>query len=314
MGKVLLVACTNVGRQIIETIYKNENIYSELVGVVNLNSEQALNKANYDSYHDLHIKYKFPIHYCNNINDSVTVEWIQEKKPDIILQSGWSQKFKDELLNLPKFGCIGEHPAPLPKGRGAACVNWAILTGEKKWGDSFFHMVSAYDAGELYDQEFFEIYTEDTVKTVYDKVALSAGKIVSRSLDSWTEGKFESIEQDLSKVTHYHRRRPSDGLFNFSDNAEKIYDFIRAQTKPYPGAFFMYDSSKVIVWQARCLNGFKKDDAGKIVQFENRSIYVSCNNESIIEIIYVQEEGYPCMWAKDWAAMRGLKIGDRLGN
>ena len=209
MGKVLFVACTNVGQAMINAIKQSKNIESEIVGIVNLNSSRALSKANYYTYLDVAEKYKIPLHFCDNINDEVTLNWIKEKEPDIIIQTGWSQKFRTELLNIPKFGCIGEHPAPLPKGRGAACVNWAILTGETEWGDTFFKMVDEYDRGEVYAQEFFDIKEYDTVKTVYEKVAETSRKIVLENIDNWTSGIFKTIQLDESKATYYKKRTPA---------------------------------------------------------------------------------------------------------
>ena len=131
MGKVLFVSCTPVARYMIHEIMDNDDIQNvEVVGIVNINAQVAIKKANYDPYNDLVKQYDIPIHYCRNINDEVTVQWMRDKQPDIIIQSGWSQKFSDEVLEIAKYACIGEHPAPLPKGRGAACVNWAIITGE----------------------------------------------------------------------------------------------------------------------------------------------------------------------------------------
>ena len=77
---------------------------------------------------------------------------------------------------LPKFGCIGQHPAPLPIGRGAACVNWAIILGYKKWGDTFFIMDKDYDNGDVVGQEKFLISKNDDVKTVYDKICFTSKK------------------------------------------------------------------------------------------------------------------------------------------
>lgn len=131
-----------------------------------------------------------PLHFCDNVNDPVTVEWIAQKGPDLIIQSGWSQKFHKPLLNLPLYGCIGEHPAPLPRGRGAACVNWAILSGETEWGDTFFRMVDQYDRGEVYAQSFFQIQQYDTVKTIYDKVANCAKKSFRTLLINGVAGAF----------------------------------------------------------------------------------------------------------------------------
>ena len=129
MGNVVLIACTNVGRSMIEAIMNDECLQDvHLAGVVNLDPATAVNKANYDPYTDLVEMYGLNLYYCKNVNEQGCIEFLKGCKPDIIIQSGWSQKFNQEILDIPSYACIGEHPAPLPKGRGAACVNWAILT------------------------------------------------------------------------------------------------------------------------------------------------------------------------------------------
>ncbi len=303
MGKVVFIACTNVARYMIEELYNNKNIVNtEVVGIVNLNEKQAVNKANYDSYFDLSIKYDIPVHYCNNINDEVTLNWINEKEPDIIIQSGWSQKFKDELLNLPKYGCIGEHPAPLPRGRGAACVNWAILTGEREWGDTFFQMVEEYDKGIIYAQEFFNIETYDNVYTVYEKVAAASQRAIAKNIDRWSNGIFDKIEQDDSMATYYKRRRPTDGLFTFDMLSAKLHDFIRAQTKPYPGAYFMLGEKKITVlnteYVADIIAGHNPGDIIEVCS--DGGVLVSTADDTVIKIMRVKEESKPSVWMKDW--------------
>lgn len=311
MGKLLLVACTNVGRYIIEEFMNNPEIGAELVGVVNLNAQQAVNKANYDSYADLVVKYNFPIHYCNNINDEETVAFIENCAPDVILQSGWSQKFSDHVLNLPKYGCIGEHPAPLPKGRGAACVNWAILTGEKAWGDSYFQMVSEYDKGRLYAQQFFTIENYDTVFTVYEKVAACAVKTVRHYAANWTKVIFDVVEQDENKVTYYKRRRPADGeIKDFNQDAKVLHDFVRAQTHPYPGAYITTQNGKVYILATDVLKSAKTDEApGTVLQkTEKGGILVAVGNHAVLEIVRVQKEHCPSMWAVDWVENTNLPL------
>lgn len=157
MGRVVFIACTNVGRAMIEAVLGNKALAGvELAGVVNLRPEAAIEKANYDSYIDLVKKYQLKIYYCENVNEKECVDFLTSCEPDIIIQSGWSQKFSREVLNIPRFGCIGEHPVPLPKGRGAACINWAIITGEKEGGNTFFRMETQYDTGEIYARDFLQ--------------------------------------------------------------------------------------------------------------------------------------------------------------
>lgn len=302
MGKFVLVACTNVGRYIIEEFMNNPEIGAHLAGVVNLNQKQACSKANYDSYADLVLKYNFPIFYCDNINDAECVSFMKNLEPDIILQSGWSQKFSDEVLCIPKYGCIGEHPAPLPKGRGAACVNWAILTGETEWGDSYFKMVSEYDKGELYAQRFFNIEPYDTVFTVYEKVAKCAAEVVSEYAKKWSCGLFDTVIQDDSKATYYKKRKPADGeIKDFSQNAVVLHNFIRAQTHPYPGTFLETNKGKLFVLSSWVDTSMKTTEkAGTVFAKSNEGgVFVACGDGSVLEIRRVKPENAPSMWATD---------------
>lgn len=295
MGRVVFIACTNVGRAMIEAVVNSAQLRNvDISGVVNMSPEAAVGKANYDSYIDLFMEYGINHYYCNSINEPKCVEFLKACAPDIIIQSGWSQKFKEEILNIPRYACIGEHPAPLPKGRGAACVNWAIITGEHEWGDTFFRMETQYDTGSIYSQKYFNIELYDDVKTVYDKVAEAAVRAVEKNLSNWVDGRLEGRRQDDASATHYSRRKPTDGLFSFKDDiAMNIYNHIRGQARPYPGAFFHYGmngtSRKIYVWKAR-IDGNPKEE----------EVLAYCKDGKTVILQRVQEEGKVEMWAKDY--------------
>lgn len=301
MGRVLFVACTNVGQAMIRTICEDENIKTQVVGIVNLNTQRSLSKANYHTYLDIAAEYDIPLHFCSNINDPETMAWIAEREPDIIIQTGWSQKFRDPLLKLPKYGCIGEHPAPLPRGRGAACVNWAILTGETEWGDTFFHMVSEYDRGAVYAQEMFQIRDYDDVKTIYDKVAQCSAKIIRENIDRWSEGVFDTVEVDENIATYYKKRTPADGVFNFTKSAKELHDFIRAQTEPYPGAFFWFHGEKITVLASRPTDMVSQDPAGTVLgTTAEGGIRVVCGDGKTLDLLrYRREDGIKMWMAED---------------
>lgn len=309
MGKVLFVACTNVGKSMIDTIMNDPGIKSEICGIVNLNVTRGASKANYQTYADISDQYHIPLHYCDNVNDRITLDWIRDKEPDIILQTGWSQKFRDELLSIPRYGCIGEHPAPLPKGRGAACVNWAILTGETAWGDSFFEMVSEYDKGKLLAQEFFRIEEYDNVKTVYDKVAHASASIVKKYLDQWTSGNLDGKAQNDENSTYYKRRTPRDGLFTFEKPAKELHDFIRAQTFPYPGAFLVINGKKLKVLSSEIMhNVTSKDFPGTVIAKANGCVDVVCAGGSVLRIKRVQYDYEAETWAEAFIAQHGDRV------
>ncbi len=303
MGKVLFISCTNVGVAMINEIMNYEDIKeTKVVGVVNLNSRRGVHKANYHSYFDIQNDYNIPVYYCNNVNDEDTIQFMRNKNPDIIIQSGWSQKFSSKVLDIPRYKCIGEHPSPLPKGRGAACLNWAIINNETLWGDSFFEMVDEYDKGELYAHRLFEIKKHDYIKTVYDKVAMTSSKIIAKKIDSWSSGDFLLSQQNELETTYFTRRTPEDGRFDFSNSAESIHNFIRAQAPPYPGAFFAFEGRKISVISSRIVQ--IKDEhfsCGQIISTTAEDgIIVSSANGSALELIRIKDSYKPEQWASDW--------------
>ena len=305
VGRVLFVACTPVARWMISEILTRPDLASvEIAGVVNLSPTAAIGKANYDSYTDLIREYAIPHYYCQDVNEAGCVQFVTVQEPDLIIQSGWSQKFRPEIMAIPRYGCIGEHPAPLPRGRGAACVNWAILTGETEWGDSFFRMEERYDTGVVYAQRFFSIEPHDDVKTVYDRVARCSAEIVREHIVDWVAGRLHGLPQDDSKATYYKRRRPSDGLFDFSRPAMDVYNAIRAQARPYPGAFFMATSGratgrKVMVWRAAYGGAAENPDAEHMAPGDDGSLSVVCGDGCVVRLIRVQVENMPEIWGAE---------------
>ncbi len=253
--KIVLVCCTNVGRSIIELFLNNRKFKGiELSGVLNLNHKHGLKKSNYDSYIDLKEKYGINVKYIKSINDKSVYNWLKKIDPSIIIQSGWSQKFSKRILDIPKFGCIGQHPAPLPIGRGAACVNWAIILGYKKWGDSFFIMDEKYDNGHIIGQHKFTIEPSDDVKTVYDKVCMTSKKIFSKNISNWVKGNFKKTKQNFKKIIYFKKRYPEDGEIDYlNENNLVAHNKVRALTKPYPGAFIMFGNKKLFIWKSRLL-------------------------------------------------------------
>ena len=292
MNGIIYVVCTNVGRAIIKShlrYFKNIPIS----GIVNLDFKKSLHKANYDNLHDIAINNNIPIHYCSNINSNETIDFILNKSPKLIIQSGWSQKFKKIVLDIPKYGCIGEHPSPLPEGRGAACVNWAIIKGKRIWGDSFFKMVEKYDAGDLYAQEKIQISINDTCKTVYDKIALTSYKIVKDNLEDWFNGKFNIIDIDESRASYYKRRKPQDGNISFSWDLNKIIAYVNALTKPYPGAFFFNNDDLIIIWKAESTSLTCNKKPGTIVSIDDQSMHIVTGDKRIIKLMILESEFIP---------------------
>ena len=171
-------------------------------------------------------------------------------KPDFLIAVGWYYMIPGSWLKLLDKGAAGIHGSLLPKYRGNAPLVWAVLNGETETGVSFFYFSKGVDEGDIIAQIKFDIQEEDTIKDVLDKTKETALKILSKNIPLIANGTANLIKQDHSKATMYPNRTPEDGLINWEWSAKRIKNFIRAQTKPYPGAFTYINNKKVTIWDA----------------------------------------------------------------
>lgn len=271
MQNIVYIICTNVGRAILKAHLRyHQNI--TISKIFCLSNKKGSTKSNYDDYSDLKKKYNLPIQYIDSINESNILNQLNKINPTLIIQSGWSQKFCNKLLEIPTYGCIGQHPSPIPKGRGAATINWALINGEKVWGDSFFIMNDEYDAGPVIAQTAIKIRDEETVKTLYDKVAWTSFCIIKNYLQDWINGKFVEVKNKEIEPSYFKPRTPKDGEINSSLTADQQMKYIRALTDPFPGAFFKFNKERIVVWEATYLKASEINE--KLKKFSDH-IYLS---------------------------------------
>ena len=171
-------------------------------------------------------------------------------QPDLILALGWYYNVPKRARDFGPLGCLGIHASLLPKYRGGAPIPWAIINGEKETGVTLFHLVDDIDAGDIVAQGRFPIEEHDTCATVYEKAEMASVRILRECLPKIAAGRAQRIRQDHRQATVFPQRKPEDGLIDWSLTEKRIRDFIRAQTHPYPGAFFYAGDKKIVVWDA----------------------------------------------------------------
>jgi len=184
---------------------------------------------------------------------------IRNFKPDFILAIGWYYMIPKKIRDIPRLGCVGIHNSLLPKYRGGAPLVWAIINGEKKIGVSFFYFGEGVDNGDIIAQKEVSITKKDNIRTVYKKATKVALKILETYIPLIKKGKAPRLKQNKNKATYFPQRKPEDGLIDWNKSSWEIYNFIRAQTKPYPGAFFLNKKGKKIkVWASQLFLEKKK--------------------------------------------------------
>lgn len=186
-----------------------------------------------------------------NINQDKMVQEIRDAGPDIIIVCGWQRLVCKEILTIPKLGCIGFHSSLLPKYRGRAPVNWAMVMGERETGITMFYLTPEADTGDIIAKKAFPILFNDDCGSVYKKSAQAGAALIAEYLPRIEKDIAPRIHNEARSYPAYPKRTPEDGLIDFNRSALDVYNFVRALTRPYPGAFY-YDTQgrKVKVWRA----------------------------------------------------------------
>lgn len=202
------------------------------------------------SVYDLAQKNNLPVFTPERLGEKET-ELIRSLAPDLIFSFSYRQIIPLSILNLASLGAYNIHGALLPKYRGRACINWAIINGETRTGVTLHHMTERADEGRIVDQEATTIEPEDNAHDVFKKMIPLARKILHRSLPSILEGLAPGWAQDESQATYFGRRHPEDGLIQWTQSAKAIHNLVRAVTHPFPGAYTELNSEKLFIWKTR---------------------------------------------------------------
>jgi methionyl-tRNA formyltransferase len=162
---------------------------------------------------------------------------VQRIAPDFIFSFYYRRMLPPELLTLAKRGAYNMHGSLLPKYRGRAPVNWAVLHGEKETGATLHEMVAKPDAGRIVDQQAVPIGPDDTAVEVFRRVTDAAEIVMKRSIEKLVHGTAVLRPNELSKGSYFGGRRPEDGRIDWRKSAREIHNLVRAVAPPYPGAF-----------------------------------------------------------------------------
>ncbi|HEY1250390.1 MAG TPA: formyltransferase [Thermoanaerobaculia bacterium] len=237
--------------------------------------------------------------------DSQSIVRLRVARPDLVLSFYYRRILPDEMLEEPPLGAFNMHGSLLPKFRGRAPVNWAIVKGETKTGATLHRMRARADTGEIVDQEEVPIGPDDTAIEVQRRVTAAAVQVLARRLEELKAGTAPATPQDEAKATRFGRRRPEDGRIDWSRPAREVHDLVRAVTHPFPGAFTDLFGGKTFVWRTR-LPGLAAHDTfpGQVRAEENR-LFVACGDDRYVELLRVQPDGKDEMDGAAFGAERG---------
>ena len=222
-------------------------------------------------------------------------------QPELVLSFYLRHLLPPEVLELPRLGAFNMHGSLLPKYRGRAPINWAVINGETETGATLHVMTARADAGDIVDQEKVEIGPDDAALDVQRAVSFAAVRILTRRIEELKAGTAPRRPQDESQATRFGRRRPEDGHIDWSQGAKRVHDLVRAVTHPYPGAFTsVFGGGKTFLWKTRLPNLGAHDTFPGQVRREEGRLFVACGDDHYVEVLSLQREGGEIAQARDF--------------
>ncbi|WP_161874818.1 methionyl-tRNA formyltransferase [Ihubacter sp. rT4E-8] len=253
---------------------------------------------------ELAIAHDIPVLQPERIKNSPeTLETIKAYGPDIIIVAAYGQIIPKTLLELPPLGCINVHASLLPKLRGAAPIQRAILDGETETGITIMQMNEGLDTGDMLAKAITPI-GQMNYEQLHDKLAILGGELLAEVLPWIKARQLAAASQDEEEATYAPRIMKQDGKIDFNKSAEEIERQIRA-FDPWPGAFCSYMGKTMKIWQARVLESQGQDVPGKVLSVSDEGVDIACGS-GILRVLQIQMPGKKRVSVKDF--LRGNHI------
>ena len=251
-----------------------------------------------------------PVITPDDPNTEEVLAQVKAAEPDFLFSFYYRNMLKKPLLDSPKRGAYNMHGSLLPKYRGRVPVNWAIIHGEAETGATLHAMNEKPDNGAIVSQQAVPILINDTAQEVFDKVTVAAEMALHRVLPALIIGRAPHLPQDLSLGAYFGGRKPEDGRIDFSQGALAIHNFVRALTRPYPGAFAEVAGRHIVLWRtvlgtgpAPVLHGH-----GARLGLVNDAVILICADGQWLRVLDLDIAGQPASPAGFAAAFGGPSV------
>lgn len=233
------------------------------------------------------IKHNIPVYQPEKIRKDY--EFVKEINPDLILTLAYGQILPEGLLAIPQFGCLNLHGSILPKYRGAAPIQYALINNEEYTGMSLMQMTKDMDAGEVYATQAIKIDEEDNATTLFNKLAKVAYYLAEEYIPLYLNGKLKGYPQDESKVTFSPTIKKEEEHLDLSKDKETLYGYIRALSD-IPGAYLNGEFGKLKIYKAKIISNDILGEVGEIVKADKEGIYLQAKN-GLLSLLELQKEG-----------------------
>ena len=232
------------------------------------------------------MEYDIPVYQPVKLREQENVDIIRAYAPDVIVVAAYGQILPESILNIPKYGCVNIHASLLPKYRGAAPIEWAIIDGEKETGVTTMYMAKGLDTGDMILRDELDIPEDMTGSELHDRLSEMGGRLIGRTLEGVQNGTAPRIPQE-GDTCYASMISKEELLLDFTKPAVQVRDFIRAMSA-VPCAYTLLDGKRMKVYGARVSDRNYSGAPGEIVDTD--AFAVMCG-DGAVEFTEIQPEG-----------------------
>lgn len=249
-----------------------------------------------------------PVYQPRTLRDGSSDELVRALAPEIIVVVAYGCIIPPQLLHIAPYGCINLHVSLLPRYRGSAPIQWAVLNGDACTGVSIMQLDEGLDTGDVLLVEPVDIGPEETSGQLFDRVSAMGARTLVTALEKLAQGALTPVPQDHGKATMAPPLTKEMAHFDFTQKASHIHNWVRGMN-PWPAAWFEQDGKRIKVLECRLADQAGNEAPGTVLALKPLTIAAG---EGAVELLTVTPEGGKPMAGTAWAAGRRLKVGDRL--
>jgi methionyl-tRNA formyltransferase len=257
-------------------------------------------------------KYGLPVVQPERLKNKEFVDYFRGIYPDMAVVAAFGQILPREILEIPKMGCINVHPSLLPKYRGAAPINWALISGEMKTGVTIMLMDEGMDTGDFLTQEETMIVPTETFGKLNDRLAVTGARLLLKTIDMIMEGNASRTPQHSSLATYAPRLKKEDGLIRWDADVNNTVNLIRGLS-PAPCAYTFYNGKMLKIFSAIAEVTPSRESPGRIGTVTEKGLPVAAAN-GYVYLQDVQLENKKRMFIMDFLRGSRMTPGDTLGS
>ena len=252
----------------------------------------------------LALEKNIPIFQPEKIKDENFIKILEKIQADLFVVVAYGQILSEQILKMPKLGCINVHGSLLPKYRGAAPIQWAIINGEDTTGVTIMYMDKGLDSGDMILKEEIKIDENETYGSLYEKMSIIGANTLINAIDLIQKNKNNRIKQDDSLKSFAPPITKDMGLINWNKTSKEIINLIRG-LNPSPGAYTTYKNEVFKIWSAKEVFGYD-GKTGEVVSSDSKTGLIIKTKDTAIYIKEIQQKGGKKMSSNDY--LKGHKI------